>query len=122
MSIDNKKMAALWLKKVGYYRLSGYWFELREQDCSTPTAPRKDVLKPDSTFRDVVKLYLFDESLRLLMLQAISPIEVALRAQIMHILSKTNPKAYLDTTFFKRKFSTPQLATMALNMMLGWRK
>ena len=108
LSIDNKKMATRWLKKVGYYRLSGYWYELREQDTSTPTAPRKDVFTPGSTFKDAVQLYLFDEKLRLLILQAISPIEVALRAQIMYELSKVNTKAYLDASFFKKTFTLPK--------------
>jgi abortive infection bacteriophage resistance protein len=107
MSIDNKKIAARWLKRVGYYRLSGYWYELREQDCSTPTAPRRDDFKSGSMFKDIIRLYLFDEKLRLLMLQAISPIEVALRAQVMYVLSKKDAQAYLNTAFFQRNFTQP---------------
>jgi len=108
MSIDNKKMASRWLKKVGYYRLVGYWHELRELDTSTPNAPRKDSFTPGSNFNDVVKLYLFDEKLRLLMLQAISSLEIALRAQIMYELSKKHPQAYLDTKFFNNNFTSKQ--------------
>ena len=107
MSIGDKRIAAFWLSRVGYYRLSGYWYELREQDNSTLKPHRKDNFKPGSNFSDVVNLYLFDENLRLLMLKAFSPIEVALRARTMHVLAKINDKAYLDTTFFETRFTQP---------------
>ena len=107
MSIDDKRMAAFWLYRVGYYRLSGYWYELREQDGTIPGSHRKDDFKPDSKFNDVVDLYLFDENLRILILKALSPIEVAFRAQIMYVLVRVNDKAYLDISFFQRNFTQP---------------
>ena len=108
MSINDKRIAALWLKKVGYYRLSGYWYELREEDNTTSGATRTDAFKPGSYFSDVINLYLFDAKLRALILQAVSPIEIACRAQIMYTLAGVNDKAYLDTSFFQSKFTQPK--------------
>ena len=105
MSFEDRKIAMLWLQRVGYYRLSGYWYELRERDNTTPKPHRKDNFKPGSNFSDAVNLYLFDENLRILMLKAFSPIEVALRARTMHVLANANDKAYLDTAFFDTRFT-----------------
>ncbi|EGP9224299.1 Abi family protein, partial [Listeria monocytogenes] len=54
--IENEAFAISFLKKVQYYRLSGYWlsyFEDRE----------KDILKPGITFEKISSIYLFDKEL-----------------------------------------------------------
>ncbi len=108
MLICDKRKTALWLRRVGYYRLSGYWYELRELDASAPTPHRTNNFKPGTRFSDVAALYLFDEQLRILMLKAISSIEVALRAHLVSILAPINPKAYLDKSFFNSNFTNIQ--------------
>lgn len=59
---------------IGYYRLSAY--ALSFQDCTQPGKP----FRPGTNFKQVVGLYRFDRELRLLVLDAIERIEVALRS------------------------------------------
>lgn len=64
------------LQYIGYYRLSAY--ALSYQDCTLPGKP----FRPGATFDQIVDLYRFDRELRLLVLDAIERIEVALRSTL----------------------------------------
>ena len=68
------------LQSVSYYRLSGYWHPFRE--------PGKDEFKPGTQFRRVWDQYVFDRRLRLLVLDALERIEVAVRGLISFHHSK----------------------------------
>lgn len=68
------------LECVSYYRLSGYWFRLYQ--------PGTDRFVDGTTFRDVWDRYRFDRRLRLLVLDAVERVEVGLRSQIIHLLTK----------------------------------
>lgn len=68
-----------WLRRVGYYRLSGYFLPFR--------IPGTDDFRPGVTLDDIVNLYKFDCGLRLLTLQAMDRIEVGVRAVITYQLS-----------------------------------
>lgn len=50
--LDEEK-ADQWLRKVSFYRLSGYWHPLLVK-------PQTTVFKPGSTFEQVCQLYEFD--------------------------------------------------------------
>lgn len=63
------------LRSVNYYRLSGYWFPFRNPDAT---------FQPGTTFETVWKHYVFDRRLRLLVLDAVERIEVAVRTQISY--------------------------------------
>lgn len=63
------------LSTVSYYRLSGYWHPFRAHD---------DSFKPGTTFEEVWKRYTFDRQLRLLVMDAIESIEVAVRSELAH--------------------------------------
>lgn len=67
------------LTTVGYYRLSAYWYPFRRPDPADPRFPLDD-LKPDTSFDEVWCRYAFDRRLRLVVMDAIERIEVALRA------------------------------------------
>lgn len=98
--VDNDTAALNYLARIGYYRLSGYWYPLRVID--TETSLRKnqpvrfDHFMPDSHFEDVVKLYVFDKMLRLLALDALERIEMALRVDVAHLLGEKEPCAHLN--------------------------
>tara|TARA_R110002072_G_scaffold622_8_gene4843 strand:- start:5923 stop:6207 length:285 start_codon:yes stop_codon:yes gene_type:complete len=70
--IDNEPAALNYLSRIGYYRLSGYWYPLREIDATTSLQQNRPVrfdhFVLNSHFEDVVKLYIFDKKLRLLAL------------------------------------------------------
>lgn len=63
------------LSVVNYYRLSGYWYPLRQPDHS---------FKPGTSFERVWRRYVFDRHLRLLVIDAIERIEVAVRSQLAY--------------------------------------
>lgn len=92
MKIEDPE-AAIWiLRRVYYYRLSGYWYPFRKQTLSG----RADDFYSGTRFRDVVALYEFDMRLRAATFTALAPIELAIRAQLGHELGKIDPCVHLD--------------------------
>lgn len=71
--IADKTLLIQRLFSVSYYRLSGYWYPFRQPD---------DNFKPGTTFELVWDRYVFDRKLRLLVMDAIERIEVAVRTQL----------------------------------------
>lgn len=79
--VHDVDLAELWLKRLGYNRLLIY------------TRPLQDTHKkflPGKSFDDVIYLYEFDRQLRLLCMDAIERIEVALRAALSNALSNAH--------------------------------
>lgn len=82
------------IRQVGYYRLSGYWYVLRELD--EVTGERLDRFFSDARLGSVADLYAFDDRLRSTLMMAISTVEVALRVELGHVLGKRSTFAYLE--------------------------
>lgn len=123
------------LERIGYYRLSGYWFPFRERTelCCPLTAegsPRfkkgmqdklvLDTFKPGATFQHAVDLYVFDKRLRLLALDALERIEVALRVDIAHTLGRHDPFAYLEGSLLKDDFAKKLQPNTGLTQHHQW--
>ncbi|MDD0811041.1 Abi family protein [Curvibacter sp. RS43] len=121
MLVTDEPKAEACLKRIGYYRLSGYWFAFRERSgpCSVwhPSVIGKpkqvrtariplEAFKPGARFEDAVDLYVFDKRLRLLTMDALERIEVALRVDISHTLGQSDPFAYLKPELFHASFAT----------------
>jgi len=90
------------LKRIGYGRLALYWqpFQKFVADPSSPNHfIRKEKFQNGAEFRHAVDLYLFDKQLRLLFLDVIERIEVALRVDLAHALGKRDPWAHRDPVF-----------------------
>jgi abortive infection bacteriophage resistance protein len=118
--IEDKDKALEYLERIGYYRLSGYWYPFREQtgpcmrltdDFKKPKKPKVELLRydrflPDSSFQNAVDLYVFDKKLRLIALDALERIEIALRVDVSHTLGKEDRFAYLRPDLFHRSFSS----------------
>ena len=94
--------AVLHLSNIGYYRLSAYWLPY-EQSANTGSNSRNHQFKANTTFNSVLDLYIFDRQLRLLIIEAIERIEVAVRAQWANSLSllTKDPHAHLERSHFK---------------------
>jgi abortive infection bacteriophage resistance protein len=76
------------LRVVSYYRLSGYWFPFRRPD---------DSFAPGTHFDVVWDRYVFDRRLRLLVMDAVERIEVAVRTQLsFHHSSAHGPFGYAE--------------------------
>ena len=94
--VANEETAIRCLSNINYYRLGTYWwsFEKSHDD---------HTFNPGSTFEQVLDLYIFDRELRLLLLDAIERIEVALRTQWAYYLGleEGGPHAHMNPDNFK---------------------
>lgn len=103
--VTDQPKALSCLERIGYYRLSGYWYPFRDRSGSGSGQTVLDSFKVGSTFENAVNLYIFDKELRLLALDALERIEIALRVDISHLLGKYSSFAYWDPSVFHRTFS-----------------
>lgn len=112
LEVDDQAAALDYLERLGYYRLSGYWYPLRAIDCDVSLAQgqvvRSDRFLPGSRFETVARLYVFDKRLRLLALDALERIEMAVRVDVAHLLGQRDPLAHqnpdcLHGNFAKRR-------------------
>lgn len=98
LQVDQPAAALDYLERLGYYRLSGYWYPLRAIDPAASLAQgravRLDSFVPGSRFEDVVRLSVFDKKLRLLALDALERIEMAVRVDVAHLLGQRDPRAH----------------------------
>lgn len=110
LHVHDEARALAWLQRVGYYRLSAYWYPFRifrhEQDAATGVirSVRTDDFTPETTFSDAVDLYLFDRKLRGLLVDALERIEVSLRVEVAYRLGKVDTFAHLHEKNFHPKF------------------
>ena len=93
MTVGDEAQARHYLNFISYYRLRAYWLPFE-----VPAANNGDhAFRDGTTFEDVLTLYIFDRELRLLVLDAIERVEVALRAQWAHHMAMTyGPHGYLE--------------------------
>jgi abortive infection bacteriophage resistance protein len=111
MEITDVAAAAACLGRIGYYRLSGYWYSARRSHIATHPLTRailphpisgkpqiivQDEFRSGTTFQQVMDLYVFDKRLRLLFLDAIERVEVALRVDIALLIGARGAWAHRD--------------------------
>ena len=80
LSIPDSKIAEHFLNNVCYYRLAGYWWTL-QSDRS------KHRFRQGANFQQVVDRYNFDRELRLIIMDMIERIEIAVRTKIVYRFS-----------------------------------
>ena len=116
--VTDKVKAISHLERIGYYRLSGYWYDFRErsegyclveQHISQVTNEKNinlplEFFKAGASFENAVNLYVFDKKLRLMTLDALERIEIALRVDVAHTLGKLDKFAYNKPELFHSKF------------------
>lgn len=77
------------LRFISYERLKGYWYPFRKLKVpGQPSYGRLDEIRPGTTFAMVWGTYIFDRELRLLVLDAIERIEIAVRALLAETHSR----------------------------------
>lgn len=104
MEIDNCDHARELLRRVGYYRLSGYWYIYKDN-----ASHQKGTFVEGVSLRDIEKLYNFDRDLRMLVFSAIERIEVALRAAIGHTLGAHGSMSHTNPSLFRDSFTNAHL-------------
>lgn len=105
MVISDEALAQAYLSRIGYYRLSGYWYPYRRSQTVGGTTTVYDDFRAGAKFSEVVDLYVFDKKLRLIMMDVIERIEIALRVQITLQLGLRGPLAHRDSTALHGNFS-----------------
>lgn len=94
--VNDMAQATKILEHIAYYRLRAYWIIFE-----TSANPRQ--FKPNTSFNDILNLYLFDEELRTLTLSLIAKIEISLRANFSNLSTEfNNPHFYLEHKNFKQ--------------------
>lgn len=81
MVFEDKNSANLLLHHISYYRLEAYWYTYYD-----PTKESHQFF-PETSFRDVLRDYSFDQELRTLILVALAEIEISFRTQFTYCLS-----------------------------------
>jgi hypothetical protein len=98
---DNAR-ALEWLKRIGYYRLSAYFIPFR--------VPGTDNFQPGTTLDQIIDLYKFDCNLRLLVMQAMDRIEIAVRAvATYHLAHDMGEFGYADPRNFRAGYNHGEL-------------
>jgi len=96
MTIADTRRAEHWLRHVSYYRMSAYWLPFEQ-----PKGHPGSRFQPGADFDVVTALYDFDRQLRLLVLDAIERIEVAVRGNWAYALAHHGgPHGYLDAALY----------------------
>ena len=113
LQVDNTQAALNYLKRLGYYRLRGYWYPLRAIDVQASQAQGKavrlDTFEAGKCFKDVVDLYVFDKKLRLLALDALERIEMAVRVEVAFLLGERDPLAHKKVNCLHGNFTKKKL-------------
>ena len=98
LEIPDRERAMRYLRHIGYFRLSPYSipFQLGRPD---------HAFRPGAAFDDVLDLYVFDRALRLLVMDALERVEVAVRAALTDHMSTAyaDPHWYVDATHFRHQ-------------------
>ena len=94
MAFGNEPAAEAMLKRVSYYRMSGYWYPLLADR-------ERHIFKSGVTFEQAAMLYDFDSNLRHLVMSYVEQIEVAVRTQMAYIMSNvTDGFWFEDSSLF----------------------
>ncbi|MDR2189343.1 MAG: Abi family protein [Azonexus sp.] len=134
MKIEDSALALDYLERIGYYRLSGYWYAFRQRSgppIRLDEYGRKpkglkagttlsETFRPGASFQNAVDLYVFDKKLRLLVMDALERVEIALRVDISHTLGKLDPFAYLNPALFHVDFASKLDRNSGLSRHHAW--
>ena len=99
LDIPDQQRTEHYLAVISYYRLSAYSLPFQHGDPD-------HAFKPGVAFDDLLDLYVFDRELRLLLLDAIERIEVAVRANMTNVLALHHgAHAYLNPHIFDTRYN-----------------
>jgi len=100
LQIEDEDRALQAIKTLGYYRLTGYAYPLRQTE-----AVGSGLFKQGATLSLVIELAKFDKQLRLLALDGLETIELAVRVAIANRLGAYDPEAHLNPKLLDGRFS-----------------
>ncbi|MEJ8433414.1 Abi family protein [Xanthomonas oryzae] len=101
LSIQDRERAKKFLEVVSYFRLSAYM---------RPFQTHGHAFVAGARFQQVTQLYVFDQRLRLLVMEAIERVEVAMRALLGNHMGPTHGAHwYLQRNLFKDRYGHEKL-------------
>lgn len=107
LQVADRATALADLQRLGYYRLSGYFYPLRRTH-PVGMPGRQDLFEATASFELIVALAEFDKRLRLLALDAIESVEIAVRVAIAYRLGRLDPLAHLQPRLLDGRFTAPR--------------
>lgn len=111
LQVPDDDRAARLLAGVGYYRLTGYLYPFRESEGYVDDEDRNRMrvlndFRPGTRLDQAAEIIDFDRRLRLLVLDGVERIEVAIRMRIGYVLGSASAFAYEDPARFIESFTT----------------
>ena len=108
--VPDRTAAAHLLRTVGYYRLTGYLYPLRASESYTEEDGRTRVrvlsaYHEGTSIEDAARLIDFDRGLRLLVLDAVERIEIALRTRLGYTIGQVGAFAHEDIAIYVPAFT-----------------
>lgn len=110
--VDDQASAEHYLSIIGYYRLSSYCYRF---ETSPTNGERSHQFLPETTFNDIINVYVFDQRLRSLMLEALERFEIFARSVWSHELSSllgAHPHMSADNFSDKKEYFQSFLSLM----------
>lgn len=110
VEIEDRGRAASILQAVGYYRFTGYLYPFRESEPYVDDEGRARIrvlsdYRAGTTLRHAEDIIDFDRRLRMLVMDGVERIEVAVRMRIGYVLGRKSPFAYEDSACFTEAFT-----------------
>lgn len=111
LEIPDENHASKVLAAIGYYRLTGYLYPFRMSEEYVDAEDRTQVrvlsdYRSGTRLSHAEEIIDFDRRLRLLVLDGLERIEVAVRMRIGYVLGRASPFAYEDPTRFMKAFTS----------------
>jgi abortive infection bacteriophage resistance protein len=103
LEIHDEQSARAELRRLGYYRFSGFAHALKAPRPDAGTSPRQ--YKAGATFPLVIQLAEFDKALRLLVLQGLESIEIAVRSAVVERLGRYDVEAHRNRALLDGRFT-----------------
>lgn len=112
IDVADREHAIALLRAVGYYRLTGYLYPFRRSEQYIDDAGRSQTrvlsdYTPGTSLHHAEAIIDFDRRLRLLVMDGIERIEIAVRMQIGYVLGRTSAFAHEDPACFTPAFTAP---------------
>lgn len=110
LEIDDPARAIRLLESVGYYRLTGYLYPFLESGEQVDGEGRTTIrmlntYRPGTALHHAEAIIDFDRQLRLLVMEGVERIEVAVRMRIGYVLGRSSPFAHEDPSCFDDSFT-----------------
>ncbi len=110
VNVGDRDSAAALLKAVGYYRLTGYLYPFRESEQYVDDDGRSrtrvlSVYRRGTRLDHAESVIDFDRRLRMLVMDGVERIEVAVRMQIGYVLGRSSAFAHEDAACFTDTFT-----------------